>query len=985
MFHFPLTLAQTNGMVGFANCTGSGLDGVTGGGSGKVVHVKTRADFNKYVVGNTPYVIIIDNDIEGSGANGMKDPVSVGSNKTIIGSGAGKTLRGICIDMSDQSNVIFRNLYITKGNDDAIAMRNCHHIWVDHCDLSDSYDGLLDFTVGSDFMTCSWTKLHNHDKVSITNSGTCHYEDYGKEHVTFAHCWFDKNTQRNPRIGYGQMHIYNCYWTDISSYCIGFHSQAQVQSMNNYFTASAHNPFCNQYTDQLPYTGFLTDNGSFFANGKPASNVNHPYSAATFLPEEYYAYAFDILPAADVAQSTPGGVGPQPDLMYEPILHPGNGAVDIAVGQKLSWGNIEGMTSSRIYFGTSPSQLTEIDTDTPVLQPSTTYYWKVIATIGEKEYSTSVHQFTTASEKPALLRKNIGGATTDLWLCGITSSSAYCSQKPLAWRPSADAVEYSVYLSEIESELENNLIGKTKLTSIVPSQLQLGKTYYCRIDALTSSGKTIKGDVCTISTNRKAMSIGKNEAEELYLGGIAFPFSYSSFSGGKGVRGDQGAGAVIGVFDGVAGTYALTTGYIGQTLGPTQMALSVNGKKVDEWLTAVSSEKEERHTRHTVLLNPGDEIRLDFVAGYVDGGLNEAYGLIDYINITEASGDVIDITRPSGKHHSPEYTRGYDCEYLKPSDFLFKDELGTVGDYGDMQVKDEYCSWITKNADSFTLYLKNTAVVKASYTSGTNKEEYYDKTKNISVNIPADGLKAIMLYKTEATGIIHHSPVTTSTYDFELVSTPDILFKDNNGLKGPAGMYQVRDEYDAWCKFTSDNNQVKTAERTAYIHPITEKSVSTQWKGTTGAVVGYVVSANKYMTHYICDCSRLKFFVTGSSSQNENIALIEVTEMVDDAEIQGTNQKYYTPNCAGKDKSSSMLEIELDGTKKYSVAVKSYKNDVFVYAIKLWHYDSEADGIKSINTTMTRPDNVIYDLQGRRIATPEKGRLYIMNGKKIIF
>ena len=177
-----ITMAQGNGPVGFVNYADMGSFGITGGGSGQVVHVSTRADFEKYVSGSTPYVIILDADITGGGMQDLTDELNVGSNKTIIGAGSGKALNGICLNMSNQSNVIIRNITLTKGRTDGIAMRTCHHVWIDHCDLSNSYDGLLDFTVASNYMTVSWTKLHHHDKTSITNSGTGHFEDYGKCH-----------------------------------------------------------------------------------------------------------------------------------------------------------------------------------------------------------------------------------------------------------------------------------------------------------------------------------------------------------------------------------------------------------------------------------------------------------------------------------------------------------------------------------------------------------------------------------------------------------------------------------------------------------------------------------------------------------------------------------------------------------------------------------------------------------------------------------
>ena len=282
-----------NGPVGFVNYADMGNFGVTGGGNGQVVHVSTRSAFETYVAGSTPYVIILDEDITGGGMQNLQDQISVGSNKTIIGAGSGKALNGICLDISKQSNIIIRNIRLTKGRIDGISMRTCHHVWIDHCDLSDSYDGLLDFTVASNYMTVSWTKLHHHDKVSITNSGTAHFEDYGKERVTFAHCWFANNVQRNPRIGYGLMHIYNCYWTDISSYCIGFHSQAQVLSEYNYFTSSAKKAFNNQYASVLPYCGYLTDNGSYLEGSNPKQASDQSYTGINYTPKTFYDYDFD--------------------------------------------------------------------------------------------------------------------------------------------------------------------------------------------------------------------------------------------------------------------------------------------------------------------------------------------------------------------------------------------------------------------------------------------------------------------------------------------------------------------------------------------------------------------------------------------------------------------------------------------------------------------------------------------------------------------
>ena len=81
-----------NGVMGFATYNALGNCGVTGGGTGKVVHVNTRAELERYASSDEPYVIIIDSDITGGGVNDLQDEIHVNSNKTIIGAGSGKTL-----------------------------------------------------------------------------------------------------------------------------------------------------------------------------------------------------------------------------------------------------------------------------------------------------------------------------------------------------------------------------------------------------------------------------------------------------------------------------------------------------------------------------------------------------------------------------------------------------------------------------------------------------------------------------------------------------------------------------------------------------------------------------------------------------------------------------------------------------------------------------------------------------------------------------
>lgn len=68
--------------------------------------------------------------------------------------------------------MILRNLRISRvdaSNGDAIGLDKALNVWVDHCDLSgdlnvdkDEYDGLLDITHASDWITVTNTYFHDH-------------------------------------------------------------------------------------------------------------------------------------------------------------------------------------------------------------------------------------------------------------------------------------------------------------------------------------------------------------------------------------------------------------------------------------------------------------------------------------------------------------------------------------------------------------------------------------------------------------------------------------------------------------------------------------------------------------------------------------------------------------------------------------------------------------------------------------------------------
>jgi pectate lyase len=235
LFSASLANAQTVSN-GFADVAGKGLNATTGGAGGTAVTVKTFADLKKYCESTAAYIITVEGAISGSGA------IAIKSNKTIQGKGKTAKLSGFSLGMNSVSNIIISDLYITGGVD-GIAARNTHHLWIDHCEVWDCSDGLIDITVASSFCTVSWCKLYYVNQTEhrlaclIGNGGGTAPNDWGNNKVTYHHNWFGtKVDQRQPRLMYGQGHVYNNYYSCTgNSYCVGVGSYGMALIENNNF------------------------------------------------------------------------------------------------------------------------------------------------------------------------------------------------------------------------------------------------------------------------------------------------------------------------------------------------------------------------------------------------------------------------------------------------------------------------------------------------------------------------------------------------------------------------------------------------------------------------------------------------------------------------------------------------------------------------------------------------------------------------------
>ena len=323
-----MTPPAPSALVGWASVG----TGTTGGGNATPQTVTTVAALNAAAAGTGAAVIYVSGVLP----NGA---ITIGSNKTVVGL-CGAEIHGH-VDIVGSSNVIVRNIKIvgygvgncaldpaydpsvgcSSGND-AVTVERGNHIWFDHDDISDGTDGNLDITLGADDVTVSWTKFHytartdtsgndstgaaGHRYSNLIGGSDNSSADMGKLNVTWHHNWWaDRVVERQPRIRYGQNHLFNNLWTSSGdNYCIRAGTNAHILAENNAFvgvkTPTEFNSTADQGTSYITFTNNLVSGGS----GTPATG-----GGGTPFTTPSYMYTADG--ASTVQAAVQAGAGPR--------------------------------------------------------------------------------------------------------------------------------------------------------------------------------------------------------------------------------------------------------------------------------------------------------------------------------------------------------------------------------------------------------------------------------------------------------------------------------------------------------------------------------------------------------------------------------------------------------------------------------------------------------------------------------------------------
>ncbi len=320
------TPPTASALVGWASQSGMSVTTTTGGGNATPQTVTTLAALGSAVSGTDAKVIYV----AGKLAAGK---IKIGSNKTIVGL-CGAEIHGY-LGLSGSSNVIIRNIKIvgygvgnctldpdfdssvgcSSGNDAITVNNQSHHIWFDHCDISDGTDGNLDITKGSDFVTVSWTKFHyspRTDETGDDSTGDAGHrfsnligaadnvaDDVGHLNVTWHHDWWADNIdERMPRTRAGKIHLFNNLFTAKgNSYCSNA-GQGAALLVENSIYSGVEAPF--QIATNA--VGLVSNNNTF-----PGSTGMTTGSGSAFTPP----YAYTPESVASLQASIEANAGPQ--------------------------------------------------------------------------------------------------------------------------------------------------------------------------------------------------------------------------------------------------------------------------------------------------------------------------------------------------------------------------------------------------------------------------------------------------------------------------------------------------------------------------------------------------------------------------------------------------------------------------------------------------------------------------------------------------
>ena len=296
---------------GFASLNTLGINGTTGGEGGSSVLVydseqlwnlmidrvdsKNTKNFPPLIV----YVVGTLSPASVFGSDKMLD-VKDAFNISIIGVGNDAVITGFGLSIVRSKNIIVKNIKFAACPDDGISLQANddenleNHIWIDHCSFTDTpptgfptfsnYDGELDITHTVSYVSVSYCHFMNHSKTSLVWHSDSNTSDSAMK-ITYHHNYFDQSVQRNPRVRFAKVHVYNNYYKNNSLYGVSSNINASVLVEGCYFENVS---IPTESGRDGGLEGNIEERDNVFINcGIPETK------GAVFNPHDYYNYQLD--------------------------------------------------------------------------------------------------------------------------------------------------------------------------------------------------------------------------------------------------------------------------------------------------------------------------------------------------------------------------------------------------------------------------------------------------------------------------------------------------------------------------------------------------------------------------------------------------------------------------------------------------------------------------------------------------------------------
>jgi pectate lyase len=313
VFTAVLCLCFSSNAFAAADGWASQNGGTTGGAGGPTVTVTDEPNLYKYACTLPgPYIIQVSGTINIPTDDGAADSLQISANKTIRGIGVNPTLIG-CVGFKNRdTNIIIENLNITNPHlgsqyDGMSLKQDINNVLVTKCTIYDCGDGGFDITNRSNYVTVSWCKFYfnnpapdeAHRFACLVGHSDGYTDDIGKNKVTYHHNWWaNRVKERMPRVRYGQVHVYNNYYSNLEAggYCIGVGVESNLRVEGNYFNAVP-NPWANYYTGTGYGAGHIGwDANNIFYNCSEPNWATNEYATIFTPPYSYALDDADILP-----------------------------------------------------------------------------------------------------------------------------------------------------------------------------------------------------------------------------------------------------------------------------------------------------------------------------------------------------------------------------------------------------------------------------------------------------------------------------------------------------------------------------------------------------------------------------------------------------------------------------------------------------------------------------------------------------------------